>query len=132
MDYFFAQISPAEAGDIDVLTEIPKQRLIEVHRQMEFFNADILIFSMNRGVLLLVNINGRKADHCIGKAGKPSCIRSRRENKGYRRRIGERLLHGLFDIQMVVNRPTANCGRHSLTIKEVSAFFISPPAESLT
>ena len=62
MDYFFAQISPAEAGDIDVLTEIPKQRLIEVHRQMEFFNADILIFSMNRGVLLLVNINGRKAD----------------------------------------------------------------------
>lgn len=27
---------------------------------------------------------------------------------------------------MVVKRPTANCGRHSLTIREVSTFLISP------
>ena len=29
-------------------------------------------------------------------------------------------------MSMVVNRPTANCGRHSLTISDVSIFFMSP------
>ena len=47
---------------------IPKQRLIEVHRQMELVQADILVFSVNRGILLLVNINGRKAAWALNNA----------------------------------------------------------------
>ena len=35
---------------------------------MELLHADILIFSMNRGVLLLVNINGRKAAWALNNA----------------------------------------------------------------
>ena len=71
------------------LRVISQQRLIEVHRQMELLHADILVFPVDRGVLLLVNINGCKADDRVGKIGKPSCVRARREDEGHRRGIGE-------------------------------------------
>ena len=75
---------------------IPKQRLIEVHRQIELVQADILVFSVDRGILLLVNINRRKSDDRIGKAGKPPCVRARRKNEGHRRRIGKGRFYGFL------------------------------------
>lgn len=64
-----------------------KQILVEIDRQMELVDADILILPVHRGILLLVDVDGGKADHRVGKVRKMSCVRSCRKNERHRRGI---------------------------------------------
>ncbi len=65
---------------------------------MQLIHAYILVVVMHRGILLLVDTDRGKAEHRIRKTGKLPRIRTRRENKGDCRGIGEALLNGLFDV----------------------------------
>ena len=68
---------------------VPEQRLVEIHRQMELIHADILVLPMHRCVLLLVDVDGGEPDHRVGEIGELPCVRSRRQDEGYRRGIGK-------------------------------------------
>ena len=38
---------------------------------MDLIHRDVLVFSMDRGILLLVDVNGYKPDDSVGKVCKP-------------------------------------------------------------
>ena len=75
--------TPAAAGGGSLV--IPQQFLVEIHHQMDLVHSDVLVFAVDRAVLLFVDVNGRKADDRIGKVGKPPGVRACREDKGCRR-----------------------------------------------
>ena len=59
---------------------VAEQCPVEIHRQMGLIHADILILSMHRCVLLLVDVDvdGGEPDHRVGKLGELPRVRSRR------------------------------------------------------
>lgn len=96
-----------------------QQFLIKINSQSDFINRYILVISVNRSVLLRININRRKPDNGIRKIGKSSRIRSGRKNKRSRSRIIKNFLNGFSDVFL------------SITVKRIrSVIFIIRFAES--
>ena len=80
------------------LLVVPQQRLVKIHGQVELIHADVLIFAVDRGVLLAVDINGCKADDGVRKVGKAAGIRAGRQDKGCYRRVGKCLFCRAADV----------------------------------
>ena len=82
------------------LCVVSQQLLVEIDRDGELADADVLVFSVHGCVLLVVDVDGREADHGVGEVCEASRVRACRQDERGDGSIGKdrlrRFLHVLI------------------------------------